>query len=389
MRVTFSMLVLLAACDAEAPPDGEVPEAIDYDQFMLYGLASNYWSDSEIPVCWETSGDATEKGWVEDELTGPRSWSNFADVSFTGWGDCTSSSVGIRISAGTSMVVTGGLGDQGGTSTMELDFSATPQNTWTTCVANSLSREDCIRAVSLHEFGHSLGFAHEQRRNDTPTSCTTGLNSGSQGDTEIGDWDADSVMNYCAVSTELSLGDELGVLSAYGGPFPGWSPCSDSTYPCPSKVGDCDVESDCADGTTCVHDVGDLFGWSSAADVCLADGDMPFPGWAYCTPASPCTTGLGDCDSDADCAAGTICLNDVGAEHGWSSLADLCVQTVATFPGWSACSAASPCPAGSGDCDSDAECEAGTRCADDIGPTFGFPDLSDVCVPDPGYSIFK
>jgi hypothetical protein len=54
----------------------------------------------------------------------------------------------------------------------------------------------CSEVISIHEFGHALGFAHEQNRPDTPNFCTDDP-QGTDGDTIIGAWDLYSVMNYC------------------------------------------------------------------------------------------------------------------------------------------------------------------------------------------------
>src|SRR5688572_17337916 len=45
------------------------------------------------------------------------------------------------------------------------------------------------------------------------------------------------------------------------------------------------------------------------------------------------------------------------------------------------CHPSCPCPAGGGDCDSDAECQPGLACANDLGARFGMKGLIDVCVP--------
>jgi hypothetical protein len=37
-----------------------------------------------------------------------------------------------------------------------------------------------------------------------------------------------------------------------------------------------------------------------------------------------CKNGEGDCDGDSQCESGLICVNDVGANHGWAPTIDVC-----------------------------------------------------------------
>ena len=47
--------------------------------------------------------------------------------------------------------------------------------------------------------------------------------------------------------------------------------------------------------------------------------------WEYCTSDSPCDAGEGDCDTDADCTTG-YCAKDVGAKYGQTSSMDVCEE---------------------------------------------------------------
>lgn len=208
LKLTLAALVVCAVGCVE--PD---TEPVGSESQPLYVDTGHLWPSGPIEVCWEDTGFADEKRWVREAIEG--SWQRVANVTFVGWGDCTSGQDGIRITPGDSMVVRGGLGERDGRSRMELDFSASPQTRWTRCTSNSLSREACIRSVSTHEFGHSLGFAHEHNRPDTPDSCTREP-QGSNGDTTVGPWDGDSIMNYCSTSTVISDGDIRGVIQMYG-----------------------------------------------------------------------------------------------------------------------------------------------------------------------------
>ncbi|MEN0068259.1 MAG: trypsin-like peptidase domain-containing protein [Myxococcota bacterium] len=108
-----------------------------------------------------------------------------------------------------------------------------------------------------------------------------------------------------------------------------------------------------------------------------------FPGWSYCTPGDPCPDGFGDCDSNADCDAGTVCVNDVGANYGWANTVDVCEGSSQPScpwqPGdWNYCRDCGPCLAGEGDCEP-GECAAGLVCATDVGPNYGWAAAVDVC----------
>ena len=57
-------------------------------------------------------------------------------------------------------------------------------------------KENCVKAITVHEFGHALGFAHEQNRFDAPGEYQQ-LKRGTSGDLLLTPYDPRSVMNYC------------------------------------------------------------------------------------------------------------------------------------------------------------------------------------------------
>jgi hypothetical protein len=90
------------------------------------------------------------------------------------------------------------------------------------------TREQCFKYAAIHEFGHVLGYAHEQNRSDLPAGVTDCAHVGNPGNTTFGPWDFWSVMNYCSTSatTYASRGlltpyDTFGTTVKYGaGPSP-------------------------------------------------------------------------------------------------------------------------------------------------------------------------
>lgn len=109
------------------------------------------------------------------------------------------------------------------------------------------------------------------------------------------------------------------------GSLGGWSFCSAET-PCDLGGGDCDDDSDCLPGTICVDDVGSDYGFGATVDVCEREkGTSTLPGaWTFCSDDSPCGVGQGDCDNNDECVAGLSCSDDLGTLFGWSSAVDVC-----------------------------------------------------------------
>lgn len=186
-----------------------------------FPLMTSRWPFGTILVCWENPADknSKERGWVKNAIE--KSWQKHSALKFVGWKQCTAKSNGIRILIEDSGPHVKFLGKylRALKDGMVLNFTF---KTWSqVCAESEKARELCIRSIAVHEFGHAIGFAHEQNRPDTPAECLQPP-QGTDGDKLLTPWDPKSVMNYCNSTYnndgKLSKFDIQAVQYIYGRP---------------------------------------------------------------------------------------------------------------------------------------------------------------------------
>jgi len=155
----------------------------------------------EISVCWISLTPESEHGRALTRQAIEATWQYHGAVKFTGWGQCRPNTGGIRIGIANVRASS----DYGNLSTADAQSMSLDLTFADDFNAACRPKADlCIWSIAVHEFGHALGFIHEQDSNETPNWCKLQLSPGDIQTPEaklkakmITPWDRFSVMDYC------------------------------------------------------------------------------------------------------------------------------------------------------------------------------------------------
>lgn len=220
----FGLLIvsLSAAADAQVP--GQVQQGITKKD------TARFWTENNnvVPVCWLNDGYAREKEIVR--LAVRNTWEEFANITFTGWGKCSSPVAERNANGGTTLkyldryvrisVSHQGSGNAGAGGSARVGMAALDESPgmWMQFNSDGSADKGRIEYIAVHEFGHVLGFVHEQDSPDHDRAhCAGGTEANSS---SLTGYDPDSVMNYCNkdlnMKGNLTSKDIVGLRKVYG-----------------------------------------------------------------------------------------------------------------------------------------------------------------------------